>query len=435
MSNSFVCPKCQSLLQVIEPERRRCPTCEGVFVQGSETRKMLLDDVRDYRTVDETPHACPQCQTQMQEGILAESVLYFCANCWGTWLPCGDLKSTENADASLSLGRAILYGISIPERALRSTIGLAAGTISGTASFLIPQCFQNSKTYEIIVKNSLRLLSEDVAGVESKQTGADPGVENYIARKTVGNFVDLAGIMTLHLSPLWLLAIVSDVAYGTKSYVLELAQELEREGVIDDSSTIHKIDDLLDAIQHGSGNAATLFDTPPLSSEELKRSLQETRDSLSKAEVSLLLPESEIDNYWSELKQLSEQEGVSLLGLSGAVTMHTLRKVGTVGQGTLSGVRVAGGLFNRLILGHYSEAVEDYQERGFYTALQEDSEPYITAMWNNFSPERATWTEEFVSGRTIGRLFKTITNFFRKTSTESTPEPVSKNQLSPSEKD
>lgn len=431
MSKTISCPKCQSWLQELEPDRKKCPTCEGVFVHGSETRRMLLDDVRDYQTGDETLYPCPDCNTELREGILAESPLYFCPQCWGTWLPQGEIAPAEDSGRSFSMGRAILYGISIPERALRSTVGLAAGTISGTAAFLIPQCFQSSKTYEIVVKNSLRLLSEGVAGVESKQSKTDPGVENYLARKTVGNFVDLAGIMTLHLSPLWLLAIVSDVAYGTKSYVIELAKELEREGVIDDSSTIHKIDDLLAAIQKSTGSAATLFDTPPLSKEELKRTLQETRDSISEADVTSLLPESEIEEYWSELRQLSEKEGVSMIGLSGAVTLHTLRKVGAVGQGTLSGARVAGGLFNRHILGHYSEAVTEYRERGFYTALQQDSEPYIKAMWNNFSPERATWTEELISGRSIGRLFGSIGKFFRKAPIEETAETEPVDKISP----
>ncbi|HUG17442.1 MAG TPA: zf-TFIIB domain-containing protein [Planctomycetaceae bacterium] len=431
MPKTLACPKCQSWLQDLEPDRKKCPTCEGVFVHGSETRRMLLDDVGDYQSDNETSYLCPDCNTELCEGILAGSPLYYCPQCWGTWLSQGELAPSEESGRSFSLGRALLYGISIPERALRSTVGLAAGTISGTAAFLIPQCFQSSKTYEIVVKNSLRLLSEGVAGVESKKDASDPGIENYVARKTVGNFVDLAGIMTLHLSPLWLLAIVSDVAYGTKSYVIELAKELEREGVIDDSSTIHKIDDLLAAIQKSTGSAATLFDTPPLSKEELKRTLQETRDSLSEADVTSLLPEAEIEKYWSELKQLSQEEGVSLLGLSGAVSLHTLRKVGAVGQGSLSGVRVAGGLFNRHILGHYAEAVTEYRERGFYESLQTDSEPYIKAMWNNFSPERATWTEELISGRTIGRLFGRIGKFFRKPPIEETTETEPVDKISP----
>ena len=350
--------------------------------------------------------------------------MFVCESCWATWLPQGEVAPKEETEES-SLGRALLYGISLPERALRSTVGLAAGTVSGTAAFLVPQCFQSSKTYEIVVKNSLRLLSEDIGGVErQKGENDEPLMEDYIARKTVGNFVDLAGLATLHLSPLWLLAIVSDVAYSSKTFVLELAQELEREGLIDDASTVHHVDDILDAVQKSTGSAATMFDTPPLNVDELKKSLKETKETLSKADVSTLLPESELKGYWAEMKALSNQEDVSLLGLSGAMTLHTIRRVGSVGQGTLTGVRVAGGLLNKHILGHYSEAISEYHERGFYTALREDSQPYIHAVWNNFSPERGTWTEEIVTGRAVGKLFGKIRGLFRKKEPESIESPT-----------
>ena len=145
---------------------------------------------------------------------------------------------------------------------MRSTIGLAAGAAKETAEFLVPQAFQDSKTYEIVVRNSLRFLTQDVGGAANETEDATE-VEDYLARKAVGNFVDLAGLATLHLSPLWLLAIVSDIAYGSKSYVLELADELKKKGLIDESSTIHNVDDVLEAIQNASGKAANTFDMSP----------------------------------------------------------------------------------------------------------------------------------------------------------------------------
>ena len=62
---------------------------------------------------------------------------------------------------------------------------------------------------------------------------------------------------------------MSDVAYGTSSYVQELADELKKQGLIDDTSTIQHVEDVLNAIQDSSGNAASLFDTPPLSVDQL----------------------------------------------------------------------------------------------------------------------------------------------------------------------
>ena len=41
--------------------------------------------------------------------------------------------------------------------------------------------------------------------------GADQ-TKDFVARKAVGNFIDMASLATLHLSPMLLLAVVGDVA-------------------------------------------------------------------------------------------------------------------------------------------------------------------------------------------------------------------------------
>ena len=320
-----------------------------------------------------------------------------------------------NADGSTdilsTLGRYLLYSLSLPERAARSTVGLAAGTARELAPLLVPQSFQNSKTYEIVVRNSLQFLTEDIGGAASKP-GQTEAVEGYMARKAVGNFVELAGLTTLHVSPIWLLAIASDVAYGTKSYVQELAKELKEQGLIDETSTIHHADDLLESLQKASGRAASLFDTPPLSIEQLKESLEETRAAAASADFATLLPEAELKQYWKEMREIAGRENVSLLGVSGAMTMHGFGKLKTVSHGALTGVRVAGGLFNRHVIGHYVDSLETLRRQGFYRTVRDSYAPYVDAVWSNFSVDRETWTAEIVSGRALGKAFRAVKGWF-----------------------
>ena len=69
-----------------------------------------------------------------------------------------------------------------------------------------------------------------------------------------------------------LLALVGDIAYGSKAYLKELAEDLEARGVIDDASAIAQADDLLDAVAATSQKTAQSFDTlPPLSSRRPER--------------------------------------------------------------------------------------------------------------------------------------------------------------------
>ena len=119
----------------------------------------------------------------------------------------------------------LVYTLSLPERALRTGGAVVGGALRESTALLVPQAFQNSQTYSLMVKQMLDFLAEDVGGVQRAGRANEPPVENFVARKAVGNFIDLAGRATFHVSPLTLLAIVSDIAYGSQSYLQELGRE------------------------------------------------------------------------------------------------------------------------------------------------------------------------------------------------------------------
>jgi len=371
------------------------------------------------------PRTCPLCNGEM---TATAGKAWQCEDCGTEWLDtAGDTAETDGgglADSVASAGRYLFYGLSLPERAVRSSIGLAAGAARETAQFLVPRAFQDSRTYGIVIRNSLNFLASDVGGVAPDPDGEQPAIEGYLARKAVGNFVDLAGWATLSCSPIWLMAVVSDVAYGARAYTRELATELKQKGLIDEKSTINSIDDLLGAIQGATGEAAGLFDTPPLSVNDLRATLEATRAALDGADITSVIPESELETLWGEMKQVAGEENVGLLGVSGAVTMLTLQKVGTVGQGALTGVQVVGGLLNRQVISHYTESIVTIREHGFYRSLRDTSEPYIEAVWSNFSIDRETWTEAVFNGRAIGWGFSKVTGWLQGNKVETSGDPA-----------
>ena len=305
--------------------------------------------------------------------------------------------------------RYLMYGLSLPERTVRSTAAMLSGAISESASLLVPQAFRDSKTYNTFVKQMLDVVSNDVGGVQkaepsesesvplesvqpidsasvesashaddasaAKDAAAmkngkvekapeDPEVENYVARKAVSTFVDLAGMATLHVSPLTVLAIISDVAYGTKSYLNELTEELKREGVIAEDSTISNTADLLDAIGEASSGTADAFDTPPLSVEGLRETIQKTTESVGSIDPTKLIPQAEIAKMWSDMQEIADREDVSVFEVSSAVTMYALEQVNTVTKGALTTIRVTGALIDRHLFEHYWAGLEQISEKG-----------------------------------------------------------------------
>ena len=302
----------------------------------------------------------------------------------------------------------LLYGLSLPERAIRGTAGILGGSLRESAALLVPQSFRNAKTYQVFIGQMLDFMAEDMGGVDRGNRRGSPPIENFVARKTVGNFVELASLATLHMSPMLLLAIVSDIAYGSKAYLKELAEDLEARGVIEDAAAVQQADDLLDAVAATSGKTAQAFDTPPLSVDGMRETIRQTRESLAEIDPSKILPKEEIDRLWSRITSTAKGEGVSPLTVSGLMTLGTLDKLGKVGTGTLSTVRVAGSLFNRHVLDHYRDALSDINRDGFYPTLATTSRPYVDALWRNFSTDRETLTEEFVKTGGIERTWRRV---------------------------
>lgn len=310
----------------------------------------------------------------------------------------------EEQQPTKSVRDYLLYTLSLPERAIRTTTGAASGMVRESAALLVPQAFQNSKTYESLVGQTLDFLCENVGGVEPDKAGVEgPVVEDFVARKTVGNFVEMAGMATLHISPMLLLAVVSDMAYGSQTYLRELAEELKREGVIDENSTIDHASDLLTAISNTSGVAASAFNTPPISLDGLYETINETKTAVHQIDPTKVLPQAEMERMWNEMQAIASDEDVSMFEVSSAMALHSLDRVADVGRGALSTTRAATTLFDRHVIDHYRTAIKDLETKGYYATLSETSGPYVEAVWKNFSTESTTLTEDILSGRLLGQ--------------------------------
>ncbi len=309
----------------------------------------------------------------------------------------------------------LFYTLSLPERALRSTVGLAAGAVKEMSAFLVPTAFQDSKTYKIVVRNSLSFLLDKVAGMELPQETTEQTVgDDFLARKAVGNFLDLTSLATMHVSPVWLLAIVSDLAYGTHTYIQELAKELEEKGIIAEGSTIRNVDEFLGAVAEGAGRAASLVDTPPLSVDQLKRSAEETKEALARVDVTQLLPAKEIQETWDEMRRIADASDLGLLDVSAAMTMNAFDKLGAVIDGTFNGLVVATGLLDKVIIDHYKDALQRIAEKGLFAIVKESYEPYVEAVFKNFSGDRETLTEKVLDGRLLVRFGRWLKGLFSR---------------------
>ncbi|MEM9587453.1 MAG: hypothetical protein AAGA03_09230 [Planctomycetota bacterium] len=317
-----------------------------------------------------------------------------------------------------SLIGMLTYGLSLPERTARTASAIVGGLVNESAARLIPASFRSSRSYSTFVQQALDMMVHDIGGVHRSDALPESGdeqasqaamsQETLLARKTVGGLLDVAGAATLHLSPMTVLAVFNDLAYGSSHYLKLLSEELKREGIIDQESSIDRVSDLVDALGKTSGTAAEAFDTPPISLEGLNSTISQLTSELATVDPRNLIPQSEITRMWQEMEGAATKADVGLWDISTTMTMFAMNRITLTSRGALSTINVAGNLFDQHIVQHYSDALTEIGTNGLYETLSVASAPYFEAVWHNFDDGRETWTEDLINGKLIGQAWTSV---------------------------
>jgi hypothetical protein len=278
------------------------------------------------------------------------------------------------------VGRRATFVASLPERAIRALAGALGGAIHETAEVVLPRFARRSRLYEATAKNVLRLAIELVGDVERPAERGVPEAGELMKRKAAGNVVELGSIAAFGFSPLWLLAGAADVLRGSRVYLDTLVDELRTAGVLAPDAQFTTVDELLGALEGGSGTTARLVDVPPLELTELRASLGELR-----AHAGDLPTPAELAGLFEGLRRTAARERLSLLEVSSGMGLAFLLSARRVGREHL--------------VAPYREDWKPLREEGFGAYAARVAQPYREAVTRHFDPDRTTWTE-----RTIDRL-------------------------------
>ena len=297
-----------------------------------------------------------------------------------------------------SLTDRFLYGLSLPERLTRGLSAVVGGLVQETSARLLPAAFRTSRSYDTFIQQSLDILTHDVGGVPRPEATISPD-DVPLARKAVGGMLDFAGSATLHLSPITILAVINDLAYGSNIYLRQLADELREAGVIDESSTIGNVSDLLDVISATATTVGGVAEAPPLNPAAMRETVRQIAAKLETADPASIIPQHELHRMITDMQQIADASQVGLWQVGTAVGLQTMQKLDLVARGTLTSVSVAGDLLDQHLLEHYQTAITTIYQDGLFRTLQTASEPYRDAVWENLSPQRSTWTSDLLTGK------------------------------------
>jgi hypothetical protein len=269
------------------------------------------------------------------------------------------------------------FVISLPERVVRAAAAVLGGAVHETAQLALPRLVRRSRLYEATAKNLLRVAIELVGGVEGAATREDTPPRELAVRKGAGNVVELGSIAAFGFSPLWLLAAASDIARGSRTYLDALVLELKTADVIADDAEFGSVDDLLGALERGTGTAARLVDIPPLELAELRRSVAELR-----ADAESLPTQEELASLFAALRRTADRERRPLLEVSAGV-----------GLAFLTCTRKVGG---EHVVAPYREDWRPLRREGFAAYSRRVARPYGDAAERHFDANRSTQTDRLV---------------------------------------
>ncbi len=288
------------------------------------------------------------------------------------------------------------YLLSLPERSLRFMTSVATSITSLLAKTVLPKPIQKSTLYQMTFGLLQNYLIEHVAEIPLEKNEGHSS-NDYLYKKTAGSVIEGIGLLTFHYSPVWLLAMISDIAGGSQVYLRYLIKSLKQEGIITTNQEFTSIDSLLSHIQNISENSAKFLDQPPIRKEEFLGIFSQLKNIYQENPKFLMNFFHKLEKVHHDLQGLSNASQVSFEKLTGAITMDLIK---TLGEKTLNFSRVSSKtsmeIFNVYFIGSYEETLEEIINIGPSKYLGSHMNPFISQLKKHFKKEKITTTEKII---------------------------------------
>jgi hypothetical protein len=292
------------------------------------------------------------------------------------------------------------YLLSVPERVIRSALGLSAGLLREVGEVVLPQGVRRGALYKSLVDTTLRYVIEQVGGAEGVYPIEQPQPVDFLARRGAGHAIELLGIVAFRVSPVWALAALADLSGLGRHLIPEIAEALKAEGLLHEAIQFESVDQLLDGLEKTSSRLAQAMNTPPLNVAELRKEWQTIRSQARGANPLQLPSPTAIGKQWEQLKQESTRQGRSIFETSSLIAIAAVRalpnKARWLSASTRVGAARAGKLLAADVLDGYSQTLNELRKVGYLSYAKRQLSPYLRACVDQFSQQRRTLTQRLL---------------------------------------
>jgi len=301
---------------------------------------------------------------------------------------------------SLTGNKVKAYLLSIPERLVRSVLGLGAGVAREVGEVVLPDGIRGSQLYQNLVEATLRYLIEQVGGVKEVYRTDTTLPDDFVARRAAGNAVELLGIVAFRASPVWILAALADLCGLGRQLIPEVADTLKAQGLLEKDVQFTSVDQMLDGLERTSARLAATINTPPLDVAGLRREWEAIRQEARGLQPANLPARDTISRMWAELQAESVRQDRSVFQTSSLMAVSAARGfpdgVRWFSASARAGAIRTSQVFAAALLDHYGQTLNEIRQVGYVAYARRQLRPYLRACVDQFSPNRRTLTQRLV---------------------------------------
>jgi hypothetical protein len=292
------------------------------------------------------------------------------------------------------------YLLSLPERLVRSALGLSAGVAREVGEVALPDGVRHSQLYRNLVDSTLRFLIEQVGGAEGVFGPEEQLADDFLKRRTAGNAIEALGVVAFRASPVWVLAALSDVCGVGRSLIPEIADALKEQGLLEKETQFTSVDQMLDGLERTSAKLAGTINTPPLDVPSLRQEWQEIREEARRLKPERLPSRETLVSLWSQLRTEATRQDGSIFETSSMLAVSTVRGLPGGARWLSASAKVGatrtGQIFAAALLEHYRTTLDEVRQVGYVAFTRRQLQPYVRAAIGQFSPERRTITDRLL---------------------------------------
>jgi hypothetical protein len=315
---------------------------------------------------------------------------------------CGSIRfvSIKQELRSLSQRPGVRYALSLPERVLRSASALSAGFVREVADVALPIGIRRGRLYSNLVDATLRFMIEDVGQVEGVYPTEDKLAQDFLLRRTVGNGIDVMGMLAFRASPMWVLAALADVCGVGRQLIPEIAESLKQEGLLDADDSFTNMEQLLLGLEGTAAQLADTVNTPPLDVAGLRAEWTKFVAEARRLPALKLPSPSALTNLWSDLRATAAEQDRSVFEVSSLLAVSAVgslpRRARVLSRSAVIVVSKSGDVLSQGLLDHYRTTLGELREVGFLAYGSRQLAPYLSAALKVFAPQYGTLTEKYV---------------------------------------